>query len=86
MDPNEARRRLLFTARRILDQDSAGLPVSETLALALAEGFLDLDQWLLMGGFAPSAWPHEITGDHVLPYGHGVLMYWARHDPDRVPF
>jgi hypothetical protein len=52
MDPDTAREALMVQARRVI----AGKPHDVD---AMAEAAMALDEWLLAGGFLPSAWDHN---------------------------
>jgi len=55
MDPNETLRRIRELSERGYDEDDAA---------SVVEAFRDLDEWLSKGGFLPSAWSWEATGEN----------------------
>ena len=58
MDPNVALREMLSTANKIkedyLDPESNGIDQEE--AAALAQSVIDLNTWMVSGGFLPLQW------------------------------
>lgn len=54
MDPDEALRHLLETARFVLGGEAGDM--FEESAEELAQQVLDLDEWVRKGGFLPAAW------------------------------
>lgn len=69
MDPNEALRRLREYASEVISAyDDIEPDDPRSNQLALAESFLDLDEWLTKGGFVPDGWqPQRPAGDLTNP-------------------
>lgn len=61
MDPNETLGVLLAIARGLHDADTDGMDINDLREIAeqgcmLAEYIVNLDEWLLKGGFVPQRW------------------------------
>lgn len=65
MDPDELLRRLRALAARLRREaqegqaDGKAISFSEEEVLEFSDGFLDLDNWILSGGFLPQTWSRQ---------------------------
>jgi hypothetical protein len=59
MDPNEALARVRQQVDAVLHPRGLDVSIDE-LATMLAENFRALDEWLVRGGFLPTAWKPEL--------------------------